>query len=127
VSQYELTNGFRFVIVVVSGFCMATGGVMIYEMGQDSVRQDLPPCLTNMVVGVGSNQVMVISGSPRTGEVERVVETISVQMHCSCGGEMKPSNQLLSSPAQYPHTCDKCGAGAVYPSSYPVVRYRFKE
>jgi len=39
VSQYELTNGFRFVIVVVSGFILTTGGAeAVYPSSYPVVR-----------------------------------------------------------------------------------------
>jgi hypothetical protein len=61
-----------------------------------------------------------------TPQEERVpVHVDCVIARCGCGGEMRPTGQLLlSHPPQAPHQCDRCQRTAVYAERYPLVRYR---
>lgn len=50
------------------------------------------------------------------------------EVDCTCGtcgrGRMRPTGAFLaSSPPQYPHRCDRCGAEAVYPCRFPYLRW----
>ena len=53
------------------------------------------------------------------------VETYYVHVFCpKCDAEMKPDNVIFPTwPAQYPHTCPKCGYKHIFGKSYPVIEY----
>lgn len=60
-------------------------------------------------------------------EVKRELKAFRVDMICDrCGeGIMEASDNLvlLTDPAQYKHTCNKCGYTTIYSSSYPHIIY----
>ena len=54
------------------------------------------------------------------------VRTYRIDLICDeCGGRMAPTGQaLMSYPVQYPHKCEKCGAGiTVRGNQYPCLIY----
>ena len=54
------------------------------------------------------------------------VKPIQVTLQCDdCGGEMKPTGTaLMTSPPQYPHVCEKCGASSnIRAKTYPYIEY----
>lgn len=58
-------------------------------------------------------------------EVKQHVRTYRTKMICDCGGEMIAEDIILPTyPAQYPHTCNKCGKREVYDKRYPVIEYK---
>lgn len=62
-------------------------------------------------------------------EVKYKLSMYEVDMICDkCSdGHMRPDGVvLLSDPPKYPHTCDNCGATAVFPFMYPRVMYKYK-
>jgi len=67
---------------------------------------------------------LLAAGLAWGGETVSPVNPVIIRQTCECGGEYKPTGVCLTSyPAQYPHTCDKCGKGATFAESYPLIRY----
>lgn len=63
-------------------------------------------------------------------EQRRKIQMIECDMLCTeCGdGYMRPDGVVYAkNPYQYPHTCDNCGAKAVFDVSYPCIRYVYKD
>ena len=53
------------------------------------------------------------------------VKTILIRRYCDCGGEMRPTgNVLCSYPPRYTHACNKCGNIEAYWDNYPKVEYK---
>lgn len=59
-------------------------------------------------------------------EQEFDLQPYGVKMLCDCGGEMKPSGNIMLTcePPKFPHTCDKCGRQESYTERYPTIRWR---
>ncbi len=58
-------------------------------------------------------------------EIKHKVKTYEVNYRCDeCGeGEMEPTGrQHLTSPPQYPHKCNYCGAKKTFGIVYPTIR-----
>jgi len=61
-------------------------------------------------------------------ERKREAQTYIIRYYCDaegCEGEMLPTGRCLtSSPPQYPHVCNECGAKKTFRNKiYPVASY----
>ena len=56
------------------------------------------------------------------------VEVFQVHTKCGCGGNMLfNGNVLMSYPAKYSHTCDRCGTTKSLWEKYPHAEYCYVE
>jgi hypothetical protein len=52
------------------------------------------------------------------------IKPYGVKYRCDCGGEMKPTGQMLmSDPPKWPHECKDCKAIANLTKKYPTVEW----
>lgn len=53
------------------------------------------------------------------------LKPIEAHRYCDCGGEFAFEGVVLTTsyPAQYPHSCKKCGAKANFGKVYPCIEY----
>lgn len=57
-------------------------------------------------------------------EIKNPIREYVVHAMCECGGEFVPDGMvLMSSPPQYPHICNKCGASVTFNKKYPSIEY----